>query len=84
MIKRVNVPSTRIERSGMSLVTRTEPGATRFFHARLEDVPLTVLKLGPNPTFVFSEHRPVIIVELLDDLECPSTVQHVATDQVGS
>jgi hypothetical protein len=43
----------------------------------------SLLEFLPNLTFVFAEGRPVVVVELLDDLKRPSAEEHVAADQLA-
>jgi hypothetical protein len=56
--------------------------AALFFHLRFVHVARAALQLAANSAFVLSEPRPVIVVELLDDLECPPPVENVPADEV--
>lgn len=64
-------------------MARVAVAAPVLFHPGLEDVPQTLLKFVTHLALVVSEHTPVTVVELFDDLECPSSVQHIAAHQLG-
>lgn len=54
-----------------------------LLHLRFEYVADSPLKFVPNAPFVFAEHRPVVVVEILDDLKGPPAVNHIAADDLG-
>ena len=58
-------------------------GAAPLLHFGLEHMPAALLKLVAHLAFVVAEHRPVVVVEVLDDLESPAAVEHVAADEFG-
>ena len=55
----------------------------RSFHLRLEHVARTLLQFVTHAPFVVAKQRPVVVVELLDDLERPAPVEDVAADDLG-
>jgi len=52
--------------------------AAPLLHVRLEHVARALLQLRTHALFMVTEQRPVVVVELLDDLEGPTSVQDVA------
>lgn len=66
----------------MGLMAGKASRPTPLLHVRLEDVPLALLKVLANPPLVLPKSRPVVVVELLDDLEGPATLEDVAPDHV--
>lgn len=56
--------------------------SSALFHLRLEDVADSTFQLVADTSFVIAEHRPVGVVELFDDLECPPSFDDVPADQV--
>ena len=54
-----------------------------LLHLRFEYVADSPLKFVPNAPFVFAERRPVVVVEILDDLKGPPAVNHIAADDLG-
>ena len=57
-------------------------GATAFLHLRFEDMPDALLQFVSDLSLVLAKHRPVVIVEILDDLECPTAVENIAADDL--
>ena len=58
-------------------------GAAALFHLGLEHVPLPAHQLLTHGALVIPQPAPVFVVELLDDLEGPPSVQDVAAHHVG-
>ncbi|PXW31895.1 UNVERIFIED_CONTAM: hypothetical protein DES50_104304 [Williamsia faeni] len=56
--------------------------SSALFHLRLEDMADSAFQFVADPSFVIAEHRPVGVVELFDDLECPPPFDDVAADQI--
>ena len=59
-------------------------GPPLLLHLGLEDVPRPLLQLVADPPLVVAEDRPVVVVELLDDLKRPAPVEYIAADQSDS
>ena len=64
------------------LVPRPAPGALALLHLGLVDVPPTLDQLVAGLLLERPERRVVALVVLLDDLEGPAALQHVAAQQV--
>lgn len=69
--------------SGPSFVTGSAVRASFVLHPRFEQVSFASDEIVAHPAFVIAELGPVAVVELLDDLERPPPVQHVAANQFG-
>ena len=67
----------------MCLVIHVAASASAFLHLRLEDMPLTLLKFRPDFPIVLAKDRPVVVVEIFHDLECPSAVHDIAAHHLG-
>ena len=65
----------------MGLVSGPALGAPFLLHLRLENVALTLLQFVADTSLVITEDRPVPVVELLDHLKGPATLEHVAPDE---
>jgi len=63
-------------------VPRFAVSTTALLHLGLEHVPLSVLESVSDTLFLRAKNRPVVVIELLDDLECPATGDDVATHQL--
>lgn len=57
--------------------------AASFIHFGFEHVPLAVLQGVAYSLFLATEDRPVVVVEVLDDLKCPASSDDVAAHQFG-
>ena len=64
-------------------MARLAVGAAPLLHLRFEHVARTLLQFVTHASFVVAEHRPVVVVEFLDDLERPAPVENVAADDLG-
>lgn len=53
------------------------------FHLRLVHVPDPRHEFVPDRFLVTAQHRPVVVIELFDDLKGPAPVQHVASDDLS-
>ena len=51
-----------------------------LLHVWFEYMADALLQFVTHPPFVVAEHRPVVVVELLDHLESPASVKNVAAD----
>lgn len=58
-------------------------GTSPLFHPRFMQVTNAGLQLLPDPPFVVSKQRPVVVVELLDNLIRPSALQDIPPDELG-
>jgi hypothetical protein len=54
-----------------------------LLHLRLEDMAHTALQVVADPLIVFTEVGPVIVIEVLDDLEGPPSLDDVSPDHLG-
>jgi hypothetical protein len=54
-----------------------------LFHPRLVQVPSALGQLLPCVSFKIAEELPVVVVIVLDDLECPATRDDVSAQQFG-
>ena len=66
----------------MAFVAWFAVGSAALLHLRLEHMAHTLLQLLAHTSFMVAEHRPVGVVELLNDLERPASVQNIATDHL--
>ena len=57
-------------------------GTAPLLHLRFEYVADALLQFVANPPFVVAEHRPIVVVEILDDLKRPASVKDIAADDV--
>ena len=64
----------------MALVACLAIRAAPLFHLRLEHMARTLLQFVAHASLMVAEHRPVGVVELLDDLERPASEQDIASD----
>ncbi len=74
---------THVASLRVSFVTGSAPGPSLLLHLGLEHVARALLQLLTHRSLVFAEDRPVDVVELLDHLERPPPVEHVAADQIA-
>lgn len=65
-------------------MARVALGSPVLLYLRLEHVPPAALQLVADLLLVVAEHRPVVVVEVFDDLKRPPPVQDVAADELGS
>lgn len=56
-------------------------GAPTFLHLGFEHMPDSALELVPGTPLVVAERRPVVVVEIFDDLKRPTSFEDVAADQ---
>ena len=68
--------------SGLLFVMASAVGATTLLHLCLEHMSDTALEFIPDLSVVLSKLRPVVVVEVFDDLEGPPVFDHVPTDHV--
>jgi hypothetical protein len=68
---------------GAAFVAWLAMATAPLLHLRFEYVADSPLKFVPNAPFVFAERRPVVVVEILDDLKGPPAVNHIAADDLG-
>ena len=54
--------------------------AAALLHLCLVDVAHTLLQFIADASFVVAKHRPVPVVEFLDDLKRPASVEDIAAD----
>jgi hypothetical protein len=67
----------------MAFVACLAVGTAALLHIRLEHMTRTLLQFLTQASLLVAEHRPVVIVELLDDLERPASVKDIAPDDFG-
>ena len=68
--------------SGLLFVMASAVGAPTLLHLRLEHMSDTALEFIPDLLVVLSERRPVVVVEVFDDLEGPPVFDHIPADHV--
>ena len=68
--------------SGLLFVMASAVGATTLLHLCLEHMSDTALEFIPDLSVVLSKLRPVVVVEVFDDLEGPPVFDHIPTDHV--
>ncbi len=67
--------------SGLCFVMTPPCGPSTFLHLSLEHMPNAALELVPSSSLLVAERRPVIVVEVFDDLEGPTSFDDVSADQ---
>src|SRR5215203_3526034 len=75
-------PASSVLERRSGLVPGVAGGALPLLHPRLEHVPVAVGEGGAGALVEGPERRPVVRVEVLDDLEGPPVGDDVAADEV--
>ena len=57
-------------------------GSAPLLHFGFEHMARAVLKFASHAPLAIAKHRPVVVIEFLDDLKCPASVQHIAADDL--
>ena len=65
-----------------SLVSLTPTRPALLFHFRLEDVAPPVQVITLEPPHCVGDRAVVAVLELLDDLERPTAIEHVPSDDI--